>query len=152
MADLFADGDLHFQLARVLKAHWLFDLGCDGKSNQASCSCGFPDFPRVANVGEAVETFVNHTLEEMRPYLAAALEQSAQEREAFIRQTALIDRLCNAVDAATEDVGHEGVETLLKLIGPHNENCVELLGGIAAVAYLGRDAPTSPRKSTHDSP
>jgi hypothetical protein len=71
MADLFADGDLHFQLARVLKTHWLFDLGCDGQSNQASCACGFAGFPRVANVGEAVDTFVNHALEEMRPYLEA---------------------------------------------------------------------------------
>lgn len=113
MADLFADGDLHFQLARILRTHWLFDLGCDGKSNQASCACGFPDFPRVANVGQAVETFVNHVLEEMRPYLAAMQAASPTStgegdglREA-LADIASVDHAfveANGVDAAFEKI------------------------------------------------
>lgn len=64
-------GDLRFELGKVLQNHWLCDIGCDGKSNQASCSCGFGGFPRVANIGEAVTTWSNHVLEEMRPHLVA---------------------------------------------------------------------------------
>lgn len=78
MADDVMRGDLHYEIGRVLEKHWLFDLGCDGKSNQASCACGFSSFPRVANVGEAITCWSNHVLEEMRPHLVA---WRAQERD-----------------------------------------------------------------------
>lgn len=42
-------------------------------------------------------------------------------------QTALVDRLCNALDAAGEGVGHESVPDLLRELGPENERCLALL-------------------------
>jgi hypothetical protein len=66
---------------------------------------------------------------------AAALSATPIERlrEEMVAQTLLVDRLCSAVDQATEDVGHESIDGLLKLIGPQNERCIELLGGRAAL-------------------
>lgn len=64
-------GDLRYELGQMLIRHWLFDLGCDGKSNQASCACGFDGFTRVEDVGKAVEQWAGHVLEEMRPHLVA---------------------------------------------------------------------------------
>jgi hypothetical protein len=80
-AEVFAkhEGDLRFKLAEVLTIHWLTDLGCSHEgegSNAASCWCGWTG-QRVKNVGEAVTTWVNHALEEMRPILADALDSAA---------------------------------------------------------------------------
>lgn len=73
-------GDLRYELGKVLCAHWLFDIGCDGRSNKASCSCGFAGFTRVANVGMAVQQWAGHVLEEMRPHLVAWRAQERDER------------------------------------------------------------------------
>jgi hypothetical protein len=73
--------DLHFKLAQVLKGHYLTDLGCSKEgagSNAASCWCGWTG-ERVPAVGLAVNTWVNHTLEEMRPHLAALLSAPTHE-------------------------------------------------------------------------
>src|SRR5690242_7926988 len=53
--------------------------------------------------------------------------EAAQVEGLFAEQTALVDRLCNAVDLAAEDIGHESIDNLLGLIGPLNDRCIEAL-------------------------
>lgn len=71
------EGDLHYQLSKVLHAHWLHDLGCSHEgagSNQALCGCGWVG-DRLENVGAAKTQWVNHVLEEMRDPIARFGEQ-----------------------------------------------------------------------------
>lgn len=64
-------------------------------------------------------------------------------RAAFLEQTAMVDRLCEAVDRETNDTGGgEGSLTVLHLLGPINDRCIELLGGRAMV----RAGPAAERK------
>jgi hypothetical protein len=66
------------------------------------------------------------TLGAIKPYLDAAAR--------VVEQTVLVERLCTAIDQAAEDIGHESIDDLLKLIGPQNERCIEALGGRAALS------------------
>ena len=50
-------------------------------------------------------------------------------KEAMGRQTALVDRLCAAVEREVEGIGGEGSLTVLKLLGPVNDEAIALLGG-----------------------
>jgi hypothetical protein len=43
---------------------------------------------------------------------------SGEELEAFREQTDLVERLCDAVDRAENDIGGEGALAVLKLLGP----------------------------------
>jgi hypothetical protein len=70
----------------------------------------------------------------------AAIEELGVERlvAALGEQTLLVDRLCTAVDQAAHDIGHESIDDLLRLIGPANEHCIEVLGGREALSSLSK--------------
>jgi hypothetical protein len=53
--------------------------------------------------------------------------------EAMGRQTALVDRLCSAVEREVEGIGGEGSLAVLRLIGPVNDEAIALLGGREAL-------------------
>lgn len=45
----------------------------------------------------------------------------------FRKQTELVERLCDAVDRASEDIGGEGALTVLRLLGPVNDEAIAML-------------------------
>jgi hypothetical protein len=53
--------------------------------------------------------------------------------EAVGRQTALVDRLCSAVEREVEGIGGEGSLAVLRLLGPVNDEAIALLGGREAL-------------------
>jgi hypothetical protein len=75
-------------------------------------------------------TTINEAIESLSP----KGHSEASVDELFREQTLLVDRLCSAIDLAAEDIGHESIDDLLKLIGPQNERCIEALGGRTALS------------------
>jgi hypothetical protein len=64
---------------------------------------------------------------------AEAADRIIALREAMGRQTALVDRLCSAVEREVEGIGGEGSLAVLRLIGPVNDEAIALLGGREAL-------------------
>lgn len=54
-------------LALVLRDHWLVSVNCDhtAKTDRAQCSCSLVEFPVRPSVGDAVNDWVNHVLEQI---------------------------------------------------------------------------------------
>jgi hypothetical protein len=93
---------------------------------------------------ELVAIADDHTLpigNERRLVIREAASQILAMKGALEEQTIMVDRLCSAVDRETEGIGGEGSLTVLRLLGPINDNAIALLGGRSAI---------SPTKSAAD--
>lgn len=55
------------RLEAVLRAHWLASIQCDpiAKTDTANCSCSMVQLPTMPSIGEAVETWIAHILEQL---------------------------------------------------------------------------------------
>jgi hypothetical protein len=124
-------GDMVEEMARAIYARRPFVLASTATTfgHQVARTCDWDGAPAYYQ-------------QDMLDLAQAAATIAKGRMEAFREQTYLVDRLCSAIDLAGEDIGHESIDDLLKLIGPQNARCIEALGGRAALKDSGSNSPS----------
>lgn len=68
IADAQVEGVPVTKIRETLKDHWLTQIRCDhaNKTDKASCACSEMAGPECNSVGEAVESWIDHFIEQLQ--------------------------------------------------------------------------------------